>query len=212
MSILAPTTLATRPDLIDSIERQLRRPLGSEVNLANAYLNVAQTRDQEVRRCGTTVYVAGRILKKGMETIFDCELSGLRKNLSPHLKAPLPIASERSKGLLSDLQNRVAIVFCDRFFDANGNQVQDMQVAPDPFPATVLMVNAMNTNEALTDLLRQGDIPRLLNQELKNRKPAQKNDNSRSNVDSSFFLRIEPRKTADSSSIGRTGTLQVSGS
>jgi hypothetical protein len=47
-----------------------------------------------------------------------------------------------------------------------------MQVAPDPFPATVLMVNAMNTNAALTDLLRQGDIPRLLNQELKNRKQA----------------------------------------
>ncbi len=88
---------------------------------------------------------------------------------------------------MSDLQNRGAIVFCDRFFDSNGNQVQDMQVAPDPFPATVLMVNAMNTNAALTDLLRQGDIPRLLNQELKKRKPAQKNDDSRSNVDS-FFL------------------------
>jgi hypothetical protein len=28
LSILAPTTLATRPDLIDSIERQLSRPLG----------------------------------------------------------------------------------------------------------------------------------------------------------------------------------------
>jgi hypothetical protein len=136
----------------------------------------------------------------GMETIFDCEPSGLRKNLPPHLKAPLPIASERSKGLLSDLQNRGAIVFCDRFFDVNGNQVQDMQVAPDPFPATVLMVNAMNTNAALTDLLRQGDIPRLLNQELKNRKPEQKNDDNRSNLDSSFSLRIESRKTAESSS------------
>jgi hypothetical protein len=200
LSILAPTPLATRPDLIDSIERQLRRPLGPEVNLANAYLNVAQTRDQEARRRGTTVYAAGRILKKGMETIFDCKPSGLRKNLPPHLKAPLPIASERSKGLLSDLQNRGAIVFCDRFFDANGNQVQDMQVAQDPFPATVLMVNAMNTNAALTDLLRQGDIPRLLKQELKNRKTAQKNDDSSSNVDSSSSLRIEPRKTADSSS------------
>jgi hypothetical protein len=34
-----------------------------------------------------------------------------------------------------------------------------MQVAPDPFPATVLMVNAMNTNAALTTgLLRQGEI------------------------------------------------------
>jgi hypothetical protein len=84
LSILAPTTLATRPDLIDSIERQLRRPLGPEVNLANAYLNVAQTRDQEARRRSTTVYAEGRILKKGMETIFNCEPSGLRKNLPPH--------------------------------------------------------------------------------------------------------------------------------
>jgi hypothetical protein len=200
LSILAPTTLATQPDLFDSIERQLSRPLGPEVNLANAYLNVAQTRDQEVRRRGTTVYAEGRILKKGVETICNCEPSGLRKNLPPHLKATLPIASERSRGLLSDLQNRRAIVFCDRFFDANGNQVQDMQVAPDSFPATVLMVNAMNTNAALSGLLRQGDIPRLLNQELKNRKPAQKNDDTRSNVDSSSSsLRIEPRKTGDSS-------------
>ncbi len=179
LSILAPTTLATRPDLVDSIERQLRRPLGPEVNLANAYLNVAQTRDQEVRRRGMTVYAPGRILHKRIETIFDCEPSGLRKNLPAHLKAPLPIASERSKGLLNDLQGRGSIVFCDRFFDANGNQVQDMQVAPDPFPATVLMVNAMNTNAVLSDLLRQGDIPRLLNQELKNRKPAQKNNDYR---------------------------------
>ncbi len=69
-----------------------------------------------------------------------------------------------------------------------------MQVAPDPFPATVLMVNAMNTNAVLTDLLHQGDIPRLLNQELKNRKPAQKNDDSRSNVDSYSSSRREPRK------------------
>ncbi len=73
LSILAPTTLATRPDLIDSIERQLSRPLEPEVNLANAYLNVAQTRDQEIRRRGTTVYAEGRILKKGVETIFNCE-------------------------------------------------------------------------------------------------------------------------------------------
>jgi hypothetical protein len=78
-----------------------------------------------------------------------------------------------------------------------------MQVAPDSLPATVLMVNAMNTNAALSDLLRQGDIPRLLNQELKNRKPAQKNDDNRSNVDSSSSLRIEPRKTVDSSSSAR---------
>ncbi len=51
--------------------------------------------------------------------------------------------------------------------------------------------------------MRQGDIPRLLNQELRNRKPAQKNDDNRSNVDSSSFLRIESRKTTDSSSSAR---------
>ncbi len=55
----------------------------------------------------------------------------------------------------------------------------------------------------MSDLLRQGDIPRFLNQELKNRKPAQKNDDNRSNVDSSSFLRIESRKTTDSSSSAR---------
>ncbi len=113
----------------------------------------------ETKRLGDvailSVYAEGRILKKGMETIFNCEPSSLRKNLPPHLKAPLPIASEKSSGLLVDLQNKGDIVFCDRFFDANGNQVQDMQVAPDPYPATVLMANVMNTSAALTDLLRQ---------------------------------------------------------
>ncbi len=133
--------------------------------------------------------------------IFNCEPSGLRKNLPPHLKAPLPIASKKSNGLLTDLQNRGAIVFCDRFFDANGNQVQDMQVAPDPYPATVLMANAMNTSAALTDLLRQGDIPRLLNQELRNYKPAQKVDKNRSRDDST-------RKTADSSSSVKAETCK----
>jgi hypothetical protein len=72
---------------------------------------------------------------------------------------------------LQDLQNRGSIVFCDRFFDAKkGNQIQDMQVARDPLPATVLMVNVMNTSAALSELLRHGDMPRLLNQELKERK------------------------------------------
>ncbi len=64
LSILAPTTLATRHDLVSSIERQLTRPLGPEINLTNAHLNVAQTRDQEARRRGYTVYAEGRILKK----------------------------------------------------------------------------------------------------------------------------------------------------
>jgi hypothetical protein len=55
------------------------------------------------------------------------------------------------------------------------------------------MANTMNTSAALTDLLRQGDIPRLLNQELKNHKPVPKVDKSRSSTDSAH-------KTADSSS------------
>jgi hypothetical protein len=38
-------------------------------------------------------------------------------------------------------------------------------------PATVLMANAMNTSKELDDLLSQGEIPRLLNQKLKERKP-----------------------------------------
>jgi hypothetical protein len=54
------------------------------------------------------------------------------------------------------------------------NQIQDMQVARDPLPATVLMAKAMNTSDALSDLLRQGDIPRLLNQELRQRKQHKK--------------------------------------
>ncbi len=100
--------------------------------------------------------------------------SGLRERLPPRLKAPRSIASSESAGLLEDLQNRGSIVFCDRFFDATGNQIQDMQEARDPFPETVLMVNAMNTSPALFDLLRQGDIPRLLNQELIERKQPKK--------------------------------------
>ncbi len=72
---------------------------------------------------------------------------------------------------MDDLQNRGAIVFCDRFFDATGRQIQDMQVSRDHLPATVLMVNAMNTSKERDDLLSQGNIPRLLNQEIKERKP-----------------------------------------
>ncbi len=106
--------------------------------------------------------------------LFGCEPSELRDRLPPRLKAPHPIAFSDAAGLLQDLQNRGSIVFCDRFFDANGNQIQDMQVAKDPLPATVLMVNAMNTSDALSDLLRQGDIPCLLNQELKERKQHKK--------------------------------------
>ncbi len=94
LNILAPTTIATRGDLIDSIKRQLSRPLGQNLNVANAYLNVAQTRAHEAMRRGLTVYGEKRIPKKGMESIFSCEPSGLRQKLPSRLKAPLPIASD----------------------------------------------------------------------------------------------------------------------
>jgi hypothetical protein len=170
LSILAPATVATRGEFVESIERQLSRPFGQDLNVANAFLNVAQTRADEALRRGLTVYGEGRIPKRGLEVLFGCEPSELRERIPPHRKNPRPIASSDSAGLLQDLQNRGSIVFCDRFFDAKGNQIQDMQVAKDPLPATVLMVNAMNTSDALSDLLRQGDMPRLLNQELRERK------------------------------------------
>jgi hypothetical protein len=44
LSILAPTTLVTRGDLIESIERQLSRPSEHDLNAANAYINVAMSR------------------------------------------------------------------------------------------------------------------------------------------------------------------------
>jgi hypothetical protein len=169
--ILAPTTLATRGDLIESIERQLSHPSEYDLNAANTYLNVAMSRASEAKRRGVAVYSAGRIPKRSIETIFHCEPSGLRNNLPPYLKAPVPIASNRAMGLMDDLLNRGAIVFRDRFFDSTGRQIQDMQVSRDHLPATVLMANAMNTSKELDDLLSQGDIPRLLNQELKERKP-----------------------------------------
>jgi hypothetical protein len=69
LNILAPTTLATRSDLIDSIERQLSRPFGHDLNVANAYLDVTQTRAQEAMRCRLTIYGEKRIPKNGMESI-----------------------------------------------------------------------------------------------------------------------------------------------
>ncbi len=164
LSVLAPTTVATRCELVESIERQLSRPFGQDLNIANAFLNVAQTRATEALRRGLTVYGEGRIPKKGLEVLFGCEPLELRVRLPSCLKTPRPIASSDSVGLLQDLQNRGSIVFCDRFFDAKGNQIQDMQVARD----------SMNTSAALSDLLRHGDIPRLLNQELKERKQHKK--------------------------------------
>ena len=106
LSILAPTTLATRGDLIESIERQLSRPNEYDLNAANAYLNVAMSRASEAKRRGMAVYGPGRIPKRSIETIFRCEPSGLRNNLPSYLKAPVPIASNLTVGLMDDLQNR----------------------------------------------------------------------------------------------------------
>jgi hypothetical protein len=144
LSILAPTTLATRGDLIESIERQLSRPSEYDLNAANAYLNVAMSRASEAKRRGVAVYSSGRIPKRSIETIFHCEPSSLRNNLPAYLKAPVPIASNRTMGLMDDLQNRGAIVFRDRFFNSTGHQIQDMQVSRDHLPATVLLANAMS--------------------------------------------------------------------
>jgi hypothetical protein len=41
LSVLAPTTVATRGELIESIERQLSRSFGQDLDVANAFLNVA---------------------------------------------------------------------------------------------------------------------------------------------------------------------------
>ncbi len=151
----------------ESIERQLSRPSEHDLNAANAYINVAMSRAYEAKRHGVAAYSAGLMPKRSIETIFHC----LKNNLPSFLKAPVAIASDRTVGLLDDVQNRGPIVFRDRFFDATGRQVQDMQVSRDHLPATVLMTNAMNTSKDLDDLLCQGKIPRLLNQELKERKP-----------------------------------------
>jgi hypothetical protein len=111
LSILAPTTFATRNDLVDSIERQLRRSNDPDLHNANAYLNVAPTRSVEAERRGLAVYGKKRMAKKGVELLFHCEPSRLRNELPPHLKAPIPIASDQTAGLLDDLQNRGSIVY-----------------------------------------------------------------------------------------------------
>jgi hypothetical protein len=98
LSVLASTTFTSRNDLIDSTERQLRRSYKPDLNVANAYLNVAQSRSLEAERRGLTVYGEKRIPKKGVESLFHCEPSRLRNRLPPHL------------------QNRGSIVFCDRFY------------------------------------------------------------------------------------------------
>ncbi len=124
LSILAPTTFATQNDLVDSIERQLRRSNDPDLHVANAYLNVTQTRSLETERRGLAIYGVKRIHKTGVESLFHCEPSRLRNGLPPHLKAPIPIASDQTAGLLDNLQNRGSIVFCDRFFDANSRAIK----------------------------------------------------------------------------------------
>jgi hypothetical protein len=77
LSILAPTTLAIRGDLIELIERQLSRPGEHDLNAANAYVNVAiMSRAAEAKRRGVAAYSAGLMPKKGIETIFHCECLG----------------------------------------------------------------------------------------------------------------------------------------
>ncbi len=138
LSILAPTTFATRNDLVDSIKRQLRHSNDPDLHVTNAYLNVAQTRSLEAERRGLAVYGEKGIPKRGVESQFHCEPSSrLRNGLPSHLKTPIPIASDQTAGLLYDLQNRGSLVYVDRFFDAKGSQIQDTQVARDPLPSTV---------------------------------------------------------------------------
>jgi hypothetical protein len=108
----------------------------------------------EAERRGLAVYGEKRIPKRVVESLFHCEPSRLRNRLPPHLKAPIPIASDQTAGQLDDLQNRGSIVYVDRFFDAKGDQIQDTQVARDPLPSTVLMVNAMNTSLELSALIK----------------------------------------------------------
>ena len=198
LSILAPTTFTTRNDLVESIEQQLRRSNDPDLNIANAYLSVAQTRALEAERRGLAVYGEKRIPKRGVESIFHCEPSWLRNSLPPHLKAPIPIASDQTAGFLDDRLSRGSIVHVDRFFDSKGNQIQDMQVARDPLPATVLMVNAMNTSAELSELLQRGDIPRLLNQEFKEYMPVKSPFDFQSQSSSSGSIKIEKRSRPDS--------------
>jgi hypothetical protein len=94
LSILAPSTVATHGQLVESLERQLRRPAAHNLNTANAYINVATSRAAEAKRRGMVVYGARLLPKKGIESIFRCEPSGLKGKLPPYLRAPLPIASD----------------------------------------------------------------------------------------------------------------------
>ena len=70
LSILAPSTVATRAQLVESLERQLRRPAAHNINTANAYINVATSRAAEAKRRGMAAYGERRIAKKGIDAIF----------------------------------------------------------------------------------------------------------------------------------------------
>ncbi len=59
------------------------------------------------------------------------------------------------------------------------------------------MVNAMNTSAELAELLRKGDIPRLLNQELKERMPIRNPFESQPQSSSSSSMKIEKRLRPD---------------
>ncbi len=210
LSVLAPSTVATRGQLVESLERQLRRPAAHNLNTANVYINVATSRAAETKRRGLYAYGKGIIPKKGVETLFRCEPSSFRENLPAYLRAPLPIASNHHEGLVDDLQKRGAIVFCNRFFDATtGNQIQDMHVSSDALPATVLMANAMNSNAVLDDLLRQGDIPRLLNEKLREAPPVP--SVSSGNVPKTMEALSSSAKFMRISSKGRHDSIMVLG-
>ncbi len=94
LSILAPSTVATRAQLVESLERQLRRPAEHNLNATNAYVNVATSRAAQAKQRGLAVYGERRIPKRDVKALFGCEPSGLRKHLPSYLKAPLPIASD----------------------------------------------------------------------------------------------------------------------
>jgi hypothetical protein len=70
LNILAPSIVATRAQLVESLERQLRRPAAHNINTANAYINVATSRSAEAQRRGVAVYGQRRIAKRGIEAIF----------------------------------------------------------------------------------------------------------------------------------------------
>ena len=59
------------------------------------------------------------------------------------------------------------------------------------------MVNAMNTSAELSELLRRGDTPRLLNQELKERVPAKNPFDFQPQYSSSGSIQIEKRARPD---------------